>query len=577
MNTEPDPLPPQEPIDPYHGGPVGAGIDWADPNSPLARFYLTTSGVFAVAILGLAFLLLSLFPLSHTDFWAHLKYGEWIVANREIPGIEPLGEFTDKQTRMFDAMWLSQVSYHALFEGGGAAAGGDERSRFEGGVEAVRLAHLFATVVALGLFGLACRRASGSIPWASGGMVFILVLMLSPLGVQRPQAFGITCYAAVLCVLSRDQPGRLSMFGLPLLMVLWANTHGSFVLGFGLIGVFLIGRAAGVGRAEGVKAAWRNPGVRVHLVALILGGIAVAFLNPYGPSIYLEVARFGSSPNLQTVVEWQPLDFSQPRGGHWGYLGTVVFLIVTQIASPRWFSVPQMLLIVTLGVWPLFQQRAMTWWIPIVVWIAAPHWVVAVQRWGMAREMGVASLRKTALAVVIALVLIIMSPASTWVKTGQPRPTTQAVYRGTPNDIADALMGRPAANPERVAALVRVVQDEHRKRFTGRVFASETQGDYLVWALPPDAPVMIFNHAQVFPSAFWTACLAVKAAAPGWERMLDRYLVKAVVVEIESSPALCDALRTSPNWKVVVDEANAPVRDPRARLFVAIRKNASGV
>lgn len=575
MTPEPVPPPTDEPADPYYGGPLGAGIDWADPNSRLAPFYLTTSGVVAVAVLGVALVLLSLFPLSHTDFWAHLKYGEWITANRALPDREPLCEFTDKSTAMFDPLWLSQVGYDALFRAGAAAAGGDDRSRFDGGVEAVRLAHTGAAVAALGLFGLAIRRASGSVPWAAGGMVLILVLMLSPLAVQRPQAFALVGYAAVLCALSRDVLSRRAVVAVPLVMVLWANLHGAFVLGFGLLGAALLGRAVAVAVAVGnrwsLRAACREVGVRRSAVALALTLAAVAALNPYGPALYLDVVRFAGHPNLRTVVEWQPLDFGQSRGGHWGYLATVVFVAAAQLASPRWFSPTQVLLVATLGVWPLLQQRAMAWWIPAAVWVAAPHWVAAAGRWGFTLPAGVPSFRKTALAAVIATMLVVVSPASTWVKTGRPRPAVAALNRATPNDIADALAGRPPADPDRVAGLTRAVREDHGGRFAGRVFASETQGDYLLWALPPDAPVMMFNHAQLFPPAYWTDCLAVKAA-PGWGDFLDRHRAAAVVVEVDSSPALCAGLRASPAWRVVVDEANTPARDPRGRLFVALRK-----
>ena len=183
--------------DPYYGGTLGAGIDWSDPNSPLAPYYFSTGGVIAVAILGIAFFVFSLLPLWHTDFWAHLKYGEWIVANRTLPEREPLSPFTDKQAPMFDAMWLSQLGYHALFCAGWSVAGGDDRKRFEGGVELIRLVHLFAAIAAVGLFAFAYRRVADSVPWAIGGMVFVVILMVGLLTVQRPQTLGLACFAAL--------------------------------------------------------------------------------------------------------------------------------------------------------------------------------------------------------------------------------------------------------------------------------------------------------------------------------------------------------------------------------------------
>src|SRR5262245_36462064 len=75
--------------------PLGAGIDFTDPNSPLAPYYLRASHLVAVALLGGIVILYSWFPLWHTDIWGHLKFGQWIVEHRELPEREPLCEFAD--------------------------------------------------------------------------------------------------------------------------------------------------------------------------------------------------------------------------------------------------------------------------------------------------------------------------------------------------------------------------------------------------------------------------------------------------------------------------------------------------
>src|SRR5687768_1284098 len=71
------------------GPPLGAGLDYSDPNSPLARFYLNTSHVIAVVILGVLFLFLNFVPLWHTDVWGHLRFGRWIVEHQQLPEGNP--------------------------------------------------------------------------------------------------------------------------------------------------------------------------------------------------------------------------------------------------------------------------------------------------------------------------------------------------------------------------------------------------------------------------------------------------------------------------------------------------------
>jgi hypothetical protein len=578
MNPEPESPPEPKTHDPYEGGPLGAGIDWSDPNSPLARFYMSAGGVVCVTLLGLLFLLFSSVPLAHTDFWSHLKYGEWIAAERRLPDIEPLNPFTDKQKPMFDAMWLTQLGYHEVFRLGEWVAHGDDRRRFEGGVEAVRAVHALAAIAVLALAGLAYRRSADSVPWAIGGILIVVALLLQLLAVQRPQVFALDCFAALLCLLSRGAPSRRGLVLIPLVMLLWANLHGSFVVGFALLGLMLLGRAFEVSRAVdwSFAAVLRDPGVRRLGLALALALLA-ACLNPYGPELYLNVVRFSDSPNLRTMAEWQPLDFSQPRGGHWGYLAAAILLLATQIASPRPFSPTQMMLILTFGVWPLLQQRAMAWWVLLLPWIIAPHWSAVWEGWGLSLPDALPSFRKTALAVLIVMAIVFISPPSHWARSGRARPTAQALNHATPNDIAAALAGQPPADPDRVADVIRVVRDDYQGRFRGRIFSSERLGEYLLWALPPDAPVMMYNHAQLFSTSYWSECLRTKEAALGWWEVLDRREVEAVVLEASLCPELCAELRSNRNWRVALDESAsdrpALVRDPAARLFVAFRKH----
>src|SRR3712207_1260895 len=71
---------------------VGAGIDFTDPNSPLAPLYFRVSHVLAIVLLALTFVLLTWVPVYHTDVWGHLRFGEEIVRQRRLPEREPFPE-----------------------------------------------------------------------------------------------------------------------------------------------------------------------------------------------------------------------------------------------------------------------------------------------------------------------------------------------------------------------------------------------------------------------------------------------------------------------------------------------------
>jgi hypothetical protein len=210
----------------------------------------------------------------------------------------------------------------------------------------------------------------------------------------------------------------------------------------------------------------------------------------------------------------------------------------------------------------------MVWWLFLVPWIVLPHWAAVADRRGWAWPGTRADFRKTILAGFLFLVAVFGSQAAVWAKTSRPRSLDKAVSAGTPWDIAAALRN-PAAGPtDRTKELAKVLRERYGGKFTGRVFASEMQGDYLIWALPADIPELMYTHAHVFPPRHWAECLVVKDAGPGWWELLDRHRVNAVVVEPELHPALVKKLKADPGWVVVLGGD----ADPAGKQFVALRK-----
>src|SRR6185312_1877692 len=109
---------------------VGAGIDFSDPNSALAPFYLRASHIAAIAFLALVFFFFGIATqLAHTDVWGHLKYGQWIVENRALPDREPFSLFSDPEQAFWNFQWLTQVIFYLCYHAGELLAGGDEVHR----------------------------------------------------------------------------------------------------------------------------------------------------------------------------------------------------------------------------------------------------------------------------------------------------------------------------------------------------------------------------------------------------------------------------------------------------------------
>ena len=203
-----------------------------------------------------------------------------------------------------------------------------------------------------------------------------------------------------------------ALIGLPILFVIWANLHGSFLTGLVLLAAALAGRIAVVILGDARprwQAAWRDPQCRRLMLTLALSAVAVGCGNPSGPAIYSDSLAVASHPNVRAMDEWQPLAFHLGSGGHWLYLFLLAVLVVTQLCSRQWFSVESLVFLLIFGIPPLLHQRMMIWWLMIAPWIAVRYWPLCrPMPWPIVPS--TPSFRKTLLAAAVSSRCLLVDP-----------------------------------------------------------------------------------------------------------------------------------------------------------------------
>jgi hypothetical protein len=570
--------PPQDSADAQADGmAVGAGIDFTDPNSALAPFYLRASQVTAVAILAVVFVLLNYAPLWHTDIWGHLKFGQWIVQHARLPERDPFCPYATEGDRFIHYSWLSQAGLYAVYHLGELLAGGGPLEQMAGGVAMLRFSHALLEVLRLTILLIAFRRLSGSWAIAVAGLIVVIALGLGSLAVLRPQVVGELGFALVLLALSRACLSRRALVLVPLVLVLWANAHGSYPAGLMLLAVTTTGQALESLRTAG----WRNwkrvtaeQSLRRQLAVFVLSLVALALLNPSGPWIYANTLSMARNPNVLAMDEWQPLPLRLGAGGQWAFLATLVLLAGTRFLSRQRLSWTVLLLTLIFAGQALLRQRLVVWWLVLCPWIAVRHWPACVERVGLGRKYAsVPSLRKTLAAGVFIVLAFLWSNAGQWVLAGEPALLECSLSGGTPWRLTYQLAHPHDAGPRGLPALQNLLAGHYPGgRFTGCLFASETLGDLPLWDLAPEVPVFIYTHVHLFPPEHWERCRAVRSGSAAGQQILDQYHINLVLVESDFNARLCALLRQDQGWRVVLDERDDPVkRDPRQRLFIAVR------
>ena len=114
------------------------------------------------------------------------------------------------------------------------------------------------------------------------------------------------------------------MFVLPLLFLLWANMHGTFVVGLAVMGLHGLGRL--------IERGPRDPDVRRLFITGVLCGLAT-LVNPHGPMLYKHVLAFSGHPNLKSMTEWFPMQVSSPEARP--YLMSLVLLAFVYVLGRR--------------------------------------------------------------------------------------------------------------------------------------------------------------------------------------------------------------------------------------------------
>ena len=564
---------------PPHLQTMGAGLDFTDPNSPLAPYYLQTSDVVAAAFLAGLFMFFNFLPLWHTDVWGHLKSGQWIVENHRLPDKDVLCRFSDPEANSLHVYWLSQTSFYLVYRTGELLAGGDAIQHMQGGVELLRALHALLTIGCYLLLFLAIRRLGCPPPLACFGLFVIFVLSSTYQSILRPQVVGEFFLACLLLALSRKVLSRRAMIFVPIVMVLWANSHGSFLLGLAVLSACLVGEIIRVflaRRALEPRTLLQEPQVRRLFLTLIVSTLAVGILNPHGPFLYFITWEMSRHPNVLLMEEWQPISLLHPNAATYIYMGTIVLLVVTQILSRDWFSPMQWILLLGLGIQPLFHQRMMVWWLMLIPWLMLPLLTTAQERlphyWQPSP--GAPSFRKTILAGLIVVVLVLWSAPGQWLVTGKTVPLPQSVSEGTPWQLAHELTQPGVVTEEWQQTLADGLKAYPNHEYHGVVFASETLGDYFAYTLPPSTmPAFIDSHVHLFKPEQWQRTVIVKWAQPGWREVLDNWIVNLVVVEADLYPNLRAALRQDADWLVLMDETGSAKKlHSNCRLFVALRK-----
>lgn len=226
----------------------------------------------ALLIIGVLTLLFT-FPVGEGDFFWHVKTGQWIWEHRALPDRDPF-DFPLQGYRfgadelpwvgfVLRQYWLGQLLLAAVWSLAGEAGMVILRAVAYGGIL---------------LFLLWWLRRKG-IGIAELTVIFLTGNILRHYSAERPQLFAFMLLPPLLLLLetarqSTPRIPRAVVVGLPLTLLVWSNTHGSYVLALLIVGAYAL--------VHLLTAARQHTPVSKGLLALLAGTVLASLANPCG-------------------------------------------------------------------------------------------------------------------------------------------------------------------------------------------------------------------------------------------------------------------------------------------------------
>lgn len=498
-----------------------------------AYLRMSAGAAWLVAALSILFWRLCTRPLFHTDLWGHLSYGRWIWQHQSLPATEPFLPLAQGMP-VVDTAWLSQLLGFQIYMNAGTM-----------GLQGLMAACVTATLGVL-VYHIYQRTGRAGIGFVALATALWLGLFQYCVGfgtmptLIRPQIAGVLLYTWVFCRAVSPRLRPSDWYLIPLATCLWANLHGSFIMGPLILLTVSVGRGLDVLRRSGnIGMAFRDTKtVRWFLIAEL--SLIAALVNPYGFGLYTELLNFSSNANLFDLLDWDPMTLKHGQGR--AVAVSAFLLVLLYRSSPRRVSLSEMLLLVGLGVLALWAMRMLIWWaVPAAYFTALHANAVWEKRQNRLRryEPELPPPRRSGLWSVFSVASVwigfALSPIGIFALHGKPQLFKASVSADTPLGVVEYL-------------------HKQKEPLKGQVFNSYEWGDFLGWAGPRDIKLFVNTHVHLIPREIWQAYQTISMAGNGWDDQLDRYSVNYVIIDPRQLKSLSNQLKSDEKWNKVYED-----------------------
>ena len=344
----------------------------------------------------------------------------------------------------------------------------------------------------------------------------------------------------------RGDHGARWLWALPLMMLVWVNVHGGFLVGFVLLGIFLLGamwtwfRARENRIAEVLEKISAGKRVRTLAAVGLLSGVA-SLVNPYGWKLYSHIYHYLSNRFLMDHIE----EFQSPNfHGIAQKCFLVVLLITIAVLALRGreLRMSQGLTVLFAVYAGLYASRNIPVSSILLAVVVGPLVHTARLSRGFIQRMADVEVRQRGhLWPILALVATL----------------AVAVNGGR---LGSSVLMDAHFDPERMP--VQAVSYLEQHEVSGPVLGPDYWGGYLIYRLYPKSRVVVDDRHDLYGEVFFKSYLKMMHVERGWDEFLRTHQVSCVLLPRDG--ALANILLVTKGWRQIYadDVAIAFVRDP---------------
>jgi hypothetical protein len=496
------------------------------------------------------------------DFWWHLRTGQLIYETHVIPkkdlfayttyipeSISKIGKDevapaelpSDKNNRYWsinlNSSWLSQLIFYLVYLSGGFKGIGILKSAI----------FVFAYII---LYLTMLRRGAG---YLSSFFVLCLIAYIgTDFNYTRSQIFSFLLFPSMLYILYDFRKEGKSIYFLPVLMLLWANLHGGFILGVLIIFVFTLAELLKYSLHNTFRISKISPLTKVKLKKLVSLSFISTFaslINPNGYKTFL--FPFIQKRSIFATIEEYHRPMLYEYHAYWLMLFLLIMTILILIKTKH-LDITELFLSITVIPPSLRSIRY------IIFFALGTGALLAHSMTYIGKRIGESSSFKKVLdrtgvsntdlkgyfSLLLALLSLII-----------------VIKIGTSNGV----LGFDLREKRYPSGAVEFIKEN---RISGNMFNPYNWGGYLIWHLYPDYRVFV-DGRTLNETAFFHYAQILKTGngknydIPLWKRLLDAYNVNFILISAVSSNGniipLVDLLYISSDWELIYADGKSMI------------------